>query len=416
MDCATFSKHVERSNIAGVELVLNCNNGAIVGLTEEGANTLDQLARGEIDLDQAEAAEPNLLSYLKKAGYFDRDNVTPGRTSRMSVYYHITQNCNLNCAGCYSKDKFRNRNADVTMNMICKGLDKLSELPIESMTFSGGEPFLRQDIEKILRYAKIHCKFQVVKIITNGLVLNEDVISRIAPYVDEIAVSFDGFSENARSWIRGKQNFKKLLSAVQMIKRAGIQPHIISTIHAKNIDDIDACCQFSNNLDIPYHFSLFSYDESRLTEKGLVFSDSSLAILCDKLLSAKNKEGKTFLDLVSAVRAKKTCGCGLSNLSIGYDGSIYPCHMLHDDKFSIGNLYTDFEKGEDIFLAICDLKPCKASVDEIDGCKECEFRYVCGGGCRARSFFSHGDLDKKDPYCILMKRYYGKIFKGLASQ
>jgi len=251
VECALFSSGVTRTNIAGVELILNFDNGAIVGLTESGASIVDRLAKCEISLDQARSEEPILLTHLEEAGFFDKNDagIPP-----LSVYYHVTQRCNLECVGCYSLDGYRNSVADVSYDTICDGLSKLKNLPVESLTFSGGEPFLRRDIVEILRYAKAQCGFRAVRVITNGLVLNEEIIGRVAPYIDEIAVSFDGFSETAHSWIRGKQSYAKLSSVVQIIKRAGIRPHVISTIHSRNIEDIDACRRFADSLGVPYHF------------------------------------------------------------------------------------------------------------------------------------------------------------------
>lgn len=413
MNQTPFLKNVERAAIAGVEVILNCDNGAIVGLTEAGADVVDKLADGEISLEQARAEEPVLLKHLEKTNFLTRKDAAD---IPLSVYYHVTQRCNLKCVGCYSADELRNRIADVPYSAICDGLSKLKSLPVESITFSGGEPFLRQDIVGILRHAKVYCKFPMVRVITNGLVLDAETIRNVAPYVDEVAVSFDGFSENAHSWIRGDQSYTVLSSVVQAIKQAGARPHVISTIHSKNIDDIDMCRQFASDLGVPYHFSLFSCDTSQPAAKELAFDDSSLVDLCNKILFVKNREGKTSLDLLSALRAKKTCGCGRSNLSISHNGSIFPCHMLHNDEYSMGNLYTDFDDGEDLYSVIRERKSCEVSVDKIERCKDCEFRYVCGGGCRARAVFAFGDLNKRDPYCVLMRKYYEKVFSGLLNQ
>lgn len=45
-------------------------------------------------------------------------------------------------------------------------------------------------------------------------------------------------------------------------------------------------------------------------------------------------------------------------------------------------------------------------VDNQSTCKSCEFRYLCGGGCRARSYCSVGKADGVDSYCAFLKSYY----------
>ncbi|WP_353436851.1 hypothetical protein [Staphylococcus coagulans] len=38
-------------------------------------------------------------------------------------------------------------------------------------------------------------------------------------------------------------------------------------------------------------------------------------------------------------------------------------------------------------------------VDDLKGCKNCNVRYLCGGGCRARAYLHTCEKDGKDPYC-----------------
>ena len=49
-------------------------------------------------------------------------------------------------------------------------------------------------------------------------------------------------------------------------------------------------------------------------------------------------------------------------------------------------------------------------------CVACDQRYLCGGGCRARSLFRYGDLTHRDAYCTMTKTYYDKLGASLAAQ
>jgi radical SAM protein with 4Fe4S-binding SPASM domain len=31
-------------------------------------------------------------------------------------------------------------------------------------------------------------------------------------------------------------------------------------------------------------------------------------------------------------------------------------------------------------------------VDDVPGCRECRYKHLCGGGCRAEAYFLNGDL------------------------
>jgi len=44
------------------------------------------------------------------------------------------------------------------------------------------------------------------------------------------------------------------------------------------------------------------------------------------------------------------------------------------------------------------------TVNEIEGCKTCELKYLCGGACQARHFSETGTIDKAGGFCEYEKR------------
>jgi radical SAM protein with 4Fe4S-binding SPASM domain len=97
-----------------------------------------------------------------------------------------------------------------------------------------------------------------------------------------------------------------------------------------------------------------------------------------------------------------SCGVGGGTLSIDSDGSVYPCHLLHNQKYSLGRIT------ESPFTAIWEhLKTTRwhnISVDEIEECKDCIIRYICAGQCRARALAYARSLYSPDPFCSYFKQ------------
>ena len=76
--------------------------------------------------------------------------------------------------------------------------------------------------------------------------------------------------------------------------------------------------------------------------------------------------------------------------------------MLHKSVMKMGSLKTDslediLKSKESIWSQI--------TVDSIEDCSGCEYKYMCGGGCRGRSYLYNHVLEHKDPFCILTKLY-----------
>ena len=58
------------------------------------------------------------------------------------------------------------------------------------------------------------------------------------------------------------------------------------------------------------------------------------------------------------------------------------------------------ESVTDIYYNSISLNKCaELDVDSIDGCKDCPIKYICGGSCRARSFYEGGKIDSSSDFC-----------------
>ena len=114
----------------------------------------------------------------------------------------------------------------------------------------------------------------------------------------------------------------------------------------------------------------------------------------------------------NTLEGKMHCGTGCNIISVGTDGSVYPCHMLMEEQFEMGNLA---EKGiaEILKGSKCQKRCWEKDVKDIAGCRNCEFKYLCGGGCRARAYLMHGSIQMPDPFCSMYKEFYRETFSKM---
>lgn len=85
--------------------------------------------------------------------------------------------------------------------------------------------------------------------------------------------------------------------------------------------------------------------------------------------------------------------------------------MLHRLELAMGNLFTQCI--DEVLLSEVASLMQSLSVDNTDGCSDCVHKYLCGGGCRARSLYRYGDLSHRDSYCTLMNTYYSSLNERL---
>src|ERR1700754_940928 len=85
----------------------------------------------------------------------------------------VTRRCNLACGYCNEYDDF---SSPVPTRELLARVDHLAKLKTASITFTGGEPLLHPDLDKVIAAARAHG--MIVTIITNGFKLTRKWIDR----------------------------------------------------------------------------------------------------------------------------------------------------------------------------------------------------------------------------------------------
>ncbi|MFA6567046.1 MAG: radical SAM protein [Victivallales bacterium] len=149
----------------------------------------------------------------------------------------ITSRCDLECPICIVS---AGRNWDMQLDEFKTILSKLvkSELQIDVLNISGGEPLLHPQILDFIDNALSHPEIIRVSISTNGLPLleNEHLLSELLKRNVVISLQFDGFDDDAYEILRGRHLLKEKLSIMDMLERSGISTSLTMTV-AKGVND-----------------------------------------------------------------------------------------------------------------------------------------------------------------------------------
>ena len=407
-----ISKNAVLFDIEGIPVIGNFDNGSLIGLTPEGAAFCRQIMAGGIDEAAVPPCHRELFEALKSSHYLD-DSSLPKPRHTMSAYVHLTQRCNLHCVGCYSLDCNRNCLADPSLDNVKRALDQLARNGCKLVVFSGGEPFLRDDLGEIVRYTRQDAGIPGIQIITNGTKVTAEALQKVKPYVSGIAVSIDGYSYEQPTYIRDKGIFGSVIDAVVLCRDSGIQTSILPTVHTKNYDRMAEYVKLSKQLRVQISFSLLTCSPMDKALSRWLPTPEQLSTIAMELIDIGMDGSVSMNDMPigDGLDVRKSCEIGCKIVSIGADGTVYPCHMLHDPDLSMGNVFeTDLSEILSGELA----QHCRSlHVDQFEGCKDCKHRYLCGGGCRARSYYVHKNLTSQDFYCPMTKTYFDWISQNL---
>ena len=327
---------------------------------------------------------------------------------------HVAHTCNLNCAYCFaSQGKYHGERALMSFETGKRALDFLMDhsgtrrnLEVD---FFGGEPLMNWDVVKrLVAYARSveaergkHFRFTLT---TNGVLIDEDVISFACREMDKVVLSLDGRREihdalrvdcaGNGSYDRIVPKFQKLVEA-----RGGKNYYIRGTFTHRNPDFTKDLFHMADDLG----FTELSMepvvcapgDPAALTEEDLETVKAQYELLAVDMLR-RRKEGQpiTFyhymLDLENGPCVYKRisgCGSGTEYMAVTPWGDLYPCHQfVGEEAYKLGDIW----QGVTNTAVRDEFKTCNAYARPE--CADCWARLYCSGGCAANAYHASGSI------------------------
>jgi radical SAM protein with 4Fe4S-binding SPASM domain len=382
-------------NQAGAILLSRCGcDGAtmeeILGQSNESAleqaSTLfaEALARGLLVDISSEAKEKMPTVVCSK------QREIPQKLS--TVHLKLTNQCNLACSYCYAHSGRRVSTLSWgDLDRIARGVTALSDSV--AYVLSGGEPLLHPSV---LDFAeKVQAAGNRVHLLTNGSLIDGVNAKRIAAAADVVKISLDGNSDAVHAATRGKGNFARVTRAIEMLLGYGANVVVAMTVTWANCEDIAAMVsRYGSRLALQPLFK---------AGRGSEMSDLALTGLeYYRVLAAV--EGVSPMGAVGAKlnalrgRGVRRCAMAEREISIAETGDIYPCQLLHEERFRAGNVRE--QTVQEIYLespVFASMR--EISADTLEKCSACAVRYLCGGACRARDLFEVGSEALVGEFC-----------------
>jgi radical SAM protein with 4Fe4S-binding SPASM domain len=320
-------------------------------------------------------------------------------THPKQLYLVVTDRCNSRCPYC-----FRGRAGTTLMprELAVRALKEFAGMAGSegNVILTGGEPLLHPQIEELIWQShrlKLKTTLQ-----TNSTLLTKSMAQRIAPAINLVQISVDSTVSHINDFLRGYQGqLKCVQGAVAALRSHGVPVSLCATITTKNLADITR---------IPCAYPDCHFKSSPLLGIGRGRRQRGLAPTASRFLrafrQAQNLQHAPSPKSQAPTFGRKIllCDAGTGVLSVAPDGRVYPCQSLHHPKWMCGDLH--HQSLRRIYArskVICQLR--KLTVDDVSGCRTCDLRYICGGGCRANAFWRTYDIQSRDPWCKVIKAW-----------
>lgn len=298
----------------------------------------------------------------------------------------LTFRCQNNCVHCYAGGPHETE--ELTTEQWKRVIDQLHQIGVFILTFTGGEPTLREDLPELLQYAQD--KGMVTGLITNGRRLKDKnyVKTLEKTGLDFVQVTLESHRAEIHDLMTGtKGSWKETVAGIKNIIPTKIYATTNTTLSQYNAPDFLITVNFIKELGVAGFGcnSLIYSGKANVVSDKFVLPIETLKDLLPKIRDKANQLGLKFLwytptqycrfDPVSLGLGVKSCTAAMINMCVGPNGDVYPCQSYFE---SLGNILRD--PWQKIWNHPLATKIRNRGYIEPK-CKDCPQLQICGGGC-----------------------------------
>ncbi len=322
----------------------------------------------------------------------------------------LTYRCNLRCRFCYAGC---GKNAHIVEHEAAThDMKRLLEMirtdaDVPSVSFTGGEPTLRTDLEDLVTYAR-HDLNMHVNLITNGTRIDSARAKALARAgLNSAQVSLESPDEQIHDELTGSPGaFQRTLAALFYLRDAGVRVHTNTTLTRRNrLSALDmprflkslGLSRFSMNLMIPS-----GIDETDVAELAIPYAE-----VADTLIPLQENARKACVEFmwysptpaclfnpVAYRLGNKGCAACDGLLSVSPTGDVLPCSSWMEP---VGNLLK--QSFHDVWQSAqaCRIRGKHAAPPHCRGCADFA---MCQGACPLYwEWFGYGELETSHKEC-----------------
>lgn len=347
------------------------------------------------------------------------------------LWVHTNNSCNLRCAHCLVSSGPAG-DPGLSHELVMNLLDRAHELGVRRYYFTGGEPFVRQDIIELVRHVTDGLDSELI-VITNGTLLRNTTLEALRGLNSgrlRLQVSVDGVTAPTNDGIRGAGVLARVEAAVPMLVKAGFRVALTSVVGRTNLGELERLPQLAARLGASSVHLMWPHRKGRVLEEmpNEFPSAAELCQLSDAVLEGSRKTGVDFDNYGSVLfRVNGQPGvrfdlsnAGWDSLFVDSDGGVYPSAVFSQEpEWKAGSILDQDLDGIWRSSQVLDrLRLCsQLDIPELEGDP---LRWLLGGGDIEHA--AHGAetagvaaVRRLDPYYPVYRHLAERALEELAS-
>jgi len=331
------------------------------------------------------------------------------------VYLHVTDACNARCLYCYNanqrqktlKEQRMGMRHQLTSGQVCALFDEIAGCGAKNINFTGGEPLMRPDLFELAQAARP--KGFSLSLLSNGTLIDADKAKKIAGFFDSVIISFDSCVKSEYELLSPGASFEKAVAGITHLVEAGARKLSLRPVITRhNTASLPALAEFAVKRWPGVYFLPALYLPNKFSDARdfeLVPDPEDYFQVLDEFRARLTGFGAGVASDDVPLEAYGSCGAGGNGvISIGPEGSVYPCQCLHRDEFECGNI-----REKSLSWIIAHSPVLKAFRSEREAmpqvCAQCGLVSLCCSSCRfLRKEFEHSEKQFLMRMCPFFKR------------
>ena len=257
--------------------------------------------------------------------------------------------CNQKCVHCYAAGQTLSDEEELSTDDWKKILDKCRAVGIPQVTFTGGEPTMREDLFELISYAR----WFISRLNTNGIRLTPDYCKKLREAeLDSVQITFYSSEAEIHNRLVGAARYEETFAGIKNAVAPGLSVSINTPLCTLNKDYVKTL-ELLHALGVIYVTCsglITTGSAAQAPSEALQLESGELEQILRQAVAYCHKNGMEiaftspgWLDeqvFEELNIPSPSCGACLSNMAITPGGNVVPCQSWLSDP-PLGNMLTD---------------------------------------------------------------------------
>jgi uncharacterized protein len=345
------------------------------------------------------------------------------REDTLIVWLHTTNACNLRCNYCYlakTNEMMDEQIGRQSIEAIFRSA-RANDFSKVKIKYAGGEATLNFAlVTKLHDYARQLAEEHNLSlsgvVLSNGVRLTPEIIKSMLTRHLRLMISLDGLGaahDAQRHFANGRGSFDMVARNIEMAKDNGLAPDICVTVTGQSAAGLPELIGWILERDLPFSLNFYRENELSASFVDLQLDEECIIqgmLAAFKVIEANLPRRSLLASLVDRANLSaphsRPCAAGHNYLVIDHFGRVAKCQM------EIGKLVTNISVRDPLaFIRADRIGVQNYSVEEKEGCRDCEWKHWCAGGCPQATFRATGRYDIQSPNCRIYKTLYPEMVR-----